>query len=249
MNKMPPILRETFYLHSTLPIHRRRVAWARDRVAGWLALVQRPYIAFSTGKDSTCLLHLIREQRPETPAVYFDADASYPESLAMLAQTPVLTRYLADEPLITTLQRLGMEHPRLEETTMETTVWGPIRRLVGEYGFDGVGLGLRAQESYGRTMNARTKGSRYQYKRDGLWACQPLHDWDYMDVWGFIVNNGLDYCGVYDRMWDMPQEDQRLSYYAGETKRQHGRYVWLRRNYPELYDSLASQLPEVRCFV
>lgn len=192
----------------------------------------------------------MRGQRPETPAVYLDADSAFPESKALLAETPNCVIFPTDEPILDTLARYGLEGgAELERATMQSTVWGPIRRLIAAHGFDGVALGLRGEESYGRRMNARTRGATYQYKRDGLWACQPIWDWSYDDVWAFIVTAGLPYCGVYDRLWDAPEVDQRLSYWAGETKRRHGRYAWLRRNYPELFNRLAARIPEVRNYV
>jgi len=53
---------------------------------------------------------------------------------------------------------------------------------------------------------------------------------------------------VYDRMWDMPEREQRVSYWAGETNRENGRYVWLKRHYPELWNRLAAELPDVRAY-
>jgi len=139
--------------------------------------------------------------------------------------------------------------PELERETMRTTVWEPISRLIAEYHFDGIAYGLRAEESRGREMHAQTRGAIFRYKRDGLWGCQPIHDWIYNDVWAFIISNDLPYCGVYDKMWDMPEEDQRLSYWAGETKRRWGRWAFLKRNYPDLFNRFAAEFPEVRCYV
>ncbi len=242
---MPPARRARFLAHAALPACARRVARAETRVAEWLACVRNPYIAVSSGKDSTVILDLVRRQRPETPALYIDADCSFPETIAWLDATPNLIRFPADEPFLDTLARHGLEGGAdLDRATMQSTVWGPIRRLVAEYAFDGVCYGLRAEESRQRRLHAHTRGALFQYKRDGLWACQPIWDWRYDDVWAYIVQRNLPYCGVYDRMWDMPEEDQRLSYWAGETKRRWGRYAWLRRNYPALFNQLAARIPE-----
>lgn len=249
-DRMSAAHRLRFQLHARTRRHQFMIRLARERVGEWLALVERPYVAFSTGKDSTCVLSLVREQRPDTPAVYFDADCAYPESATMIAVTPGVMVWPADEPLLDTLARYGLEAgAELEQATMRTTVWGPIRRLLAAHAFDGTALGLRAAESFGRRLNARTKGAVYRYKRDGVWACQPIFDWSYDDVWSYIVANDLTYCGVYDKQWDMPEANQRLSYWAGESNRQFGRYAWLRRHYPELFNRLAAQFPEARNYV
>lgn len=247
---MKPEIELRFKLHAQTAGFSRRMGLARQRIGEWLPLVERPYVAFSTGKDSTVTLALVREQVPDTPAVYLDADSSFPESREMLRRTENVVVYETDEPILDTLERHGLDGGvDLDRATMQSTVWGPIQRLVAEYAFDGVALGLRTEESHGRRMNAYVRGSVYQYRRDGLWACQPLWDWSYNDVWAAIVTLELDYCGVYDRMWDMPEADQRLSYWAGETKRRWGRYAWLKRNYPELFNELAARIPEARAYV
>lgn len=249
---MSESLRFRFHLWSRVRQHQWHVRQAQDRISRWLEKVTHPYVAFSTGKDSLCTLHLVRQQAPHVPAVYFDADSAFPESKKMLKDTPHVIIFPALEPLLDTFRRLGgfEAGPDLERETMRTTVWEPIKRLIDQYGFDGVALGLRAEEnpsSRGKLSDYR--GAIFQYKRDGLWACQPIHDWVYNDVWAYIVSNHLQYCGVYDRLWDAPEEDQRLSYWAGETKRHWGRWAWLKRNYPDLFNEFAGEFPEVRNFV
>lgn len=248
---MPDERQEAFLLHSQLRVFRWKLDRAQERVAEWLHKVGNPYVAFSTGKDSTCTLSLVREQCPPVPAVYFDADCSFPESQSTLQETGNLIVFPTQEPLLETFRRFGGFEggAALERETMRTTVYEPIQRLIQQYDFDGVAYGLRAEESHGRRMNAKVRGAVFQYKRDGLWGCQPIHDWTYDDVWAYIVINDLPYCGVYDRMWDMPEEDQRLSYWAGSTKRRWGRWAWLKRNYPSLFNRLAAEFPEARSFV
>lgn len=45
----------------------------------YLAMRGKVYVAFSGGKDSTVLLHLVRSLYPEVPAVFFDTGLEYPE--------------------------------------------------------------------------------------------------------------------------------------------------------------------------
>lgn len=251
MSRVPERLMERFMLCARSDRHRRRVDRARERVAEWLRLVENPYCAYSTGKDSTCVLHLVREQRKDVPAVYFDADACFPESRELLEATENVILFKTDEPMLETLKRHGISGVEdfINKIAMQTLRRGPVKRLIAQYKFDGVALGLRMEESSGRRRNALVRGAIYRYKRDGVWACLPIYDWRYDDVWAFIFGNGLPYSRVYDKMWSLPIEDQRTSYLIGPTKRRWGRFVWLARHYPDLFNQLVEVLPEIRGFV
>ena len=45
---------------------------------------EKVYVAFSGGKDSTVLLHLVRSIYPEVPAVFSDTGLEYPEIKAFV---------------------------------------------------------------------------------------------------------------------------------------------------------------------
>jgi 3'-phosphoadenosine 5'-phosphosulfate sulfotransferase (PAPS reductase)/FAD synthetase len=247
---MPDVVRLRFEAHSRLKGFRQRVQHSRGIIDNWLSHCERPYIAFSGGKDSVCVLRLVREQAPAVPAVYLDADNCFPEVSALIGNTPNCLRYPTSEPFFDTLKRFGLEGGAdLDRQTMRSTVYEPVRTLLTDYDYDGCVYGIRAAESYGRRQSVRYNGALFYSKQYGVWQCQPLGHWTYDDVWAYIVSNNVPYAGTYDKMWDMPEDDQRVSYWAGETKRRWGRYAWLKRNYPELWNKLAAEIPEVRQYV
>lgn len=45
----------------------------------YIAMKGKTYVAFSGGKDSTVLLHMVRNLYPDTPAVFVDTGLEYPE--------------------------------------------------------------------------------------------------------------------------------------------------------------------------
>lgn len=63
-----------------LPLHLK-VALTKSRIRQWVNEfgTDGVYVSFSGGKDSTVLLHLVREIYPEVPAVFCDTGLEYPE--------------------------------------------------------------------------------------------------------------------------------------------------------------------------
>jgi hypothetical protein len=129
---------------------------------------------------------MVWTQRPDTPAVYFDAAASFPEStefLEYLALEHLVIRW-PTEPILDVFERLGgPTTPNIDRATMEATVYAPVQALLTEKHYDGVFLGLRSSESEGRANSIKYHGRIYRYKRDGVLRCLPLADWEYRDVW------------------------------------------------------------------
>lgn len=57
-----------------------KIAISLDRIREWYEYYQgEVYVAFSGGKDSTVLLHLVRSLYPEVPAVFCNTGLEYPE--------------------------------------------------------------------------------------------------------------------------------------------------------------------------
>ena len=242
-------------LHAQLNSCQWRIAQAQKIIAEALERAKKPYIAFSTGKDSVVMAHMVWQQAPHTPAVYFDADCAFPESNEFLgryqsAGFPIIC--WPCEPFFDTLRRVGgPTSEKCEAETMRSTVYRPIKSLLAEYHFDGAFIGLRNEESYGRRKLARVRGQLFWQKRDALWECLPIAHLMYHDVWAYIVSNDIDYCAVYDKQMELGvlPEDCRLSYWAGETKRRWGRWAILKRGWPELFNRFAAEFPEVRGYV
>lgn len=68
---------DELYQMQALPLDLK-IRLTQDRIRGWVNTYDS-YISFSGGKDSTVLLHLVRQLYPETPAVFIDTGLEYPE--------------------------------------------------------------------------------------------------------------------------------------------------------------------------
>lgn len=56
-----------------------KIAWAQEVIGRALAELSNPSVAFSAGKDSTVLLHLLRQHRPEIITIYGNTTIEFPE--------------------------------------------------------------------------------------------------------------------------------------------------------------------------
>lgn len=67
-------------LYQSLPLELK-IAKTRLRILEWVKEFGQNdiHVSFSGGKDSTVLLHLVREMFPETEAVFVDTGLEYPE--------------------------------------------------------------------------------------------------------------------------------------------------------------------------
>jgi 3'-phosphoadenosine 5'-phosphosulfate sulfotransferase (PAPS reductase)/FAD synthetase len=65
------------------------------------------YVAFSGGKDSTVLLHLVRELYPDVPAVFCDTGLEFPEIKQFVRQTENVTILRPDMSFRSVIQTYG----------------------------------------------------------------------------------------------------------------------------------------------
>jgi len=56
-----------------------KIVWARQVIERALTQFQTPALAFSAGKDSTVLLHLLRQYRPDLIVIYGNTTVEFPE--------------------------------------------------------------------------------------------------------------------------------------------------------------------------
>lgn len=67
-----------------------KIEWAKDRIEHALGELTTPALAFSAGKDSTVLLHLLRQFAPEILVIYGNTTIEFPECIKF-------ARWLKDE--------------------------------------------------------------------------------------------------------------------------------------------------------
>lgn len=229
-----------------------REARSREVIRRFLEKCKKPYLSWSGGKDSTVLLYLTLKEKPDIEVIYFDADSCLPDGweymMRLVDEWNLNFRVMKTRPILDVLAEYGIDHPGIDYRTMKATVYEPVKQLCSE-GYDGSLIGIRAQESSGRRWGAKKYGELFWAKGYQMWECWPMLHWKTEELWLYIDHFRIPYHPAYDKTRFEPRERIRVSYWAGETNRQFGRYKWLEYYYPELFQKLVETCPEVKSFV
>ena len=234
------------YGHTRL--HQSRVTESQAIVRKALSTQPSWYIALSGGKDSICVIGLVREQAPGTIAQFSARDFEFPDTLFYLRNIPNLrvVAYAAandGEPWAT-----RWDSEQSARVVWPDLIWVDRHEEITELSEAGVFLGLRADEAGYRDIHLRRQGTLFLAEGDGKWRCNPIAWWSVLDVWAYILCNGLTYNRAYDVMDQLgiPLIDQRIGPYArGAAK---GAISVLRLGWPQLWNEYAARHPEARAY-
>lgn len=170
-----------------------RLAEARSIISDAIKKYSRPYVAYSGGKDSTCVLALVLEQIPNVEVIHWDYGPYY------------IPRRLEDE-FIRNAQGIGAKHVRVLTSDLYVKLGRNARGVLGreflgkwqyrlmEEGFDLAFVGLRAEESLKRRRRIKAGD-----EAGVIPECWPIKSWKWQDVWAYIWSNNLPYASIYDQ--------------------------------------------------
>jgi 3'-phosphoadenosine 5'-phosphosulfate sulfotransferase (PAPS reductase)/FAD synthetase len=183
---------------------QRKVARSRAVIREFLGMVRRPYVAWSGGKDSLVCLALAVEECPGIDAIWSDDELEFPGVQEFIVGA---AGELGASLLIAGgwAMHAGWFRPWTDQPFWRSPghiqVW-PGKRLekwAPEHGWDGMVVGVRADESRQRRKHLARRGEIYQVST-GQVVCNPLARWTVDDVWAAIAGMRLPYSSVYDRM-------------------------------------------------
>lgn len=210
---------------------KRKVDEAHKLIDIALEKMKNPYIAWSGGKDSTIVVHLVIQHKPDIAVVHLDADAEFPETWEYMRR--LINEWNLNfinvkvKPLLELINKYAYTE-ELSRIVMKAVVYNPVKKLIKDYGFDGCFLGVRHEESYGRSKLLKAQGKLFFNKTYKVWQCLPIGWWTADDVWRYYDYTGIPYNPLYDQQLFEGRDKLRVGYFAGGTSKERGRFVLLK---------------------
>jgi 3'-phosphoadenosine 5'-phosphosulfate sulfotransferase (PAPS reductase)/FAD synthetase len=236
--------RAQFLAHAQTGRYRWCVESARHLCGEWLARIKNPSVAFSGGKDSTVVLHIVRSIHPKCPAHYSHPEYELDETRALLNATQNLCQYAYRNRHADWFT--AWENPSI---IPDGVVWFDGKTSAAwavDNGIDGVAVGIRAEENAYRRIVIRKMGALFYAWNKRIWQSWMIHNWTVEDVWAYILSNDVPYNQAYNRMDDanIPLKDQRIGPFANRRALDRGQLTILRTVFPEQFNRFAATHPE-----
>ena len=203
------------------------------------------YLAWSGGKDSTVMTHLVCVKFGfSTKVMSIKDDCDYPGEEKYIKELAskwgidldVIKPKISLQELVKKLEiEVGEDvHSRNTEFAYQA-----FYRLIEQYRtkmkLPGVYLGLRKSESKYRASNFDLRGHIYK-KNDGEVVCQPIVDWSDIEIFAYLFSHNIDPFVVYKccRLHSSPGELRKSWWLGGKG----GHNIWLRTYWPSLFMKL-----------
>ncbi len=239
----------TALLHAKTSGHQKRLQRTREIIRRAFGVTLDWYCSFSGGKDSTCVLSLVREYRPETLAITAALQWHFPETAELLDRTPNLYRVALAKQ-----NTPWASHWDEEAEIPDGVEWlgdDPHKAMKRNFGRrESAFLGLRKAESRARNVLLNSRGDLFLSKKTGAYYCNPIAQWSTVDVWAYIHHNRIPYNQAYDVMEriGVPLELQRVGPFAIDRVLRAGPLAILKRGWPGLFNAYAARHPEARLY-
>lgn len=257
----------TAHLHSKTLGYQRKVEKAKRIASECLDRYPNSAVMWSGGKDSTALSHLIVKDLgcSDLPLVSEKDDLDYPgeEEYVLRLSSSWGANLRIVRPKVSPGKWIE-EHA--QELSAGSDFHSRAAALSKEcfYGVveeenknrDLVFLGLRAEESKGRSLNFITRGHVYakqptRWNPSGISVAQPLAEWRGIDVYAYLAANGVEPFISYRCVGFMharkPWMVRKSWWIPGHTSR-NGGVAWIRRYWPSLYRKLNTWLTDANFF-
>ena len=247
-----------YKLNAKLSSFKNKVEKSKKIIEEMMTKCKKPYIAWSGGKDSTALVYLITQEVGYNDILIFceKDDCDFPDEKGYVQNLIQKYKLNCDiiEPEISMWNYIIQHKTDLDDdihaksnNITKKFFLECIKRFTDKHNPDGVFMGLRNQESKARFFNFIKKGAFYMTDYDNLYHCNPLSKWTVNDVFSYMIINDIPILPVYKKVSSIRQaEEIRKSWWIPSGLQiQRGYVLFLRKEYPELYQKLKRHFPKV----
>ena len=218
-------------LYATMPEHRALVRKTKGFIRWALDRVENPYLACSFGKDSSVMLHLVLEQRPDIPVVFVSR-----------IETNLIDNY---EEIIAAWGGINLHQVNFNQDTLQFINKSVIRTAMEsiKYNYDSYFIGLRAEESNGRRITLKKDGMFYKMA-DGLNRIAPVGFWSTKDIAAYCVSNNLPTLDKYKIEGFEARTTAGIS-----SKTPHESLIYIRQNNIDAFNKILKLMPDARFYI
>jgi 3'-phosphoadenosine 5'-phosphosulfate sulfotransferase (PAPS reductase)/FAD synthetase len=243
-------------VHAKTPDHIYRVQQSKNIVHKMYVTNPSAYIAWSAGKDSTAMVHLIYVLCGiDAPTMSIKDDCDFPGEKRYIqkladawnVKLDILCPGMSLKKLVQEMSlRAGEDLHSRDTDFANIAFYQCIERYRKKKKSPGVYLGMRSSESKARALNRLMRGLIY-CKKSGEVVCQPICDWSDIDVFAYLFSHNIELFDVYKccRLHDPPSKI-RKSWWLPGTSARKGQMVWLRTYYPSIYRLAIGIMPDSR---
>ncbi|MFW9872532.1 MAG: phosphoadenosine phosphosulfate reductase family protein [Candidatus Thorarchaeota archaeon] len=217
--------------------------------------VQNPYISVSFGKDSIVCLHLTLQVKPNIKVIWVNRGEG-----GDIEDIHRVIKWYKDNFKINLIElRTGYSILELYKKSSiaymekKKSITNMLKKAFKDFNredkTDGIIWGLRAEEAIKRTWLIKSKGV-INKEKNGIIKCSPIAYWKADEIWAYIYKNKLAYLNWYDicSVNSYDRENLRYSNWAGIFAIEAGRFVNIKRFYPQLYQKLVEIDPIVKSY-
>jgi 3'-phosphoadenosine 5'-phosphosulfate sulfotransferase (PAPS reductase)/FAD synthetase len=218
-------------VHSNSMKFQDKIKNASDLCLSVLEQINNPAIAFSGGKDSTVVYHLVKDIAPDIESFYWDDEF-------ILIETELYIDKIGD---------INIKKNQAKHTDWFKTNIGKIDNLEE---FDTIFLGLRADENSYRKKQLANYGLAYFSKKYQYNIINPIGWWKLIDVWAYIFSTNRDYNKAYEIMAknDIDYKNQRIGPFANDRAIQYGQIAILKQCFPDDYNKFIQKYPIAKSY-
>lgn len=239
---------DKYLIYARSLLFAKRINLAKETIGESLNFVKNPYVAFSCGKDSSVLAHLVIQENPRIPLRFLSSG----ETRIIHNVDEVMDWFRSQGATVEEIliDRVFSEEWKDASWTEQRKAGKHDLESLNEGNWDGIFMGLRMQESKHRKISllkCQTPGRPrfcYQYKNGRARIC-PLATWTVEDVAAYLITRGIP---VLQRYKDHGFEARTTARLTGDAVRQNV-LTEIKHKNPEGWERLVARFPEFSCFV